>query len=583
MNKLSQILCAILVACFTLPLWAHTLNNDADDAQKRKSHYAFLEAMHKKAVNEFDSYLDLLRHAYALDSTNTAIAHHLGYALLITGNRNPQITDYALGLMKSHFSAHPDDYYENAVYGNVCNKLGRDKEALAVWEKLFEIYPNKQDVLASLAEIYAKNKNFNKAIALYDTIESREGKSANITLRKISYHMAANDSTGTVNEARALLSSAPANVDFNLLMGNVFLQYDQNDSALVYFNKAHDIDPDNGMVYLYRSDYYRVLGDTINYNQEIYNALISKSIDVEDKLEILTEYIRTELADGEPQDERIDSLFHVLIDQHPHEAAIHNLFSQYLGTISDFSGAAEQLGYVVDLDPTNAQNWKQLVLLYLLGGDYQSVLDNAPKALEFNPDNIELYQYIASAYLQIKEYDKSIETFQKAYEHCDSTDFVARSNFIAGMGDAYVAAGDTLSAYKQYEKAIEIYQGNLMAMNNYAYFLALDETDLDKAERLSATTIRYEPQNPTYLDTYAWIFFKKGEYSLALTYMKSAMTYSQEKGESPSAELHEHYGDALFMNGFHEEAVKQWELALKLDPDSELLQRKVKHKTFFFK
>lgn len=583
MNKLAQILCVILAAYFTLPLWARTDNNSGDEAMKRKSHYAFLEAMHKKAVNEYDSYLDLLRHAYALDSSNTAIAHHLGYALLITGNRNPQVNDYALQLMKSHFIAHPDDYFENAVYGNVCNKLGRDKEALTVWEKLFEIYPNKPDVLASLAEIYAKNKNFDKAIALYDTIESREGKSTHITLRKIGYRMAANDSVGTIKEAHNLVSSAPANVDFNLLMGNVFLQYAQNDSALFYFNKAHDIDPDNGMVYLYRSDYYRVLGDTVLYNQEIYNALISKTIDIEDKLEILTEYIRTQLADGKPQDERIDSLFRVLIDQHPHEAAIHNLFSQYLGTIGDYGGAAEQLGYVVDLDPTNAQNWKQLVLLFLLDEDFESVLANAPKALEFNPDNIELYQYIASAYLQIKEYDKSIETFQRAYDHCDSTDIVSRSNFVAGIGDAYVAAGDTLSAFKQYEKAIEIYQGNLMAMNNYAYFLALDESDLNKAERLSAQTIKYEPQNATYLDTYAWIFFKKGEYGLALTYMKSAMTYSQENGEKPSAELLEHYGDALFMNGFHEEAVKQWELALELNSDSEILQRKVKHKTFFFK
>ena len=119
-----------------------------------------------------------------------------------------------------------------------------------------------------------------------------------------------------------------------------------------------------------------------------------------------------------------------------------------------------------------------------------------------------------------------------------------------------------------------------MALNNYAYFLAVEGIELDKAERLSARAVKYEPENATYLDTYAWVYFKKGEYSLALTYIKAAFAYSE--GEE-SAELYEHYGDILFMNGMHEEALPNWEKALELNPDSEILQRKVTHKTFFFK
>ena len=110
--------------------------------------------------------------------------------------------------------------------------------------------------------------------------------------------------------------------------------------------------------------------------------------------------------------------------------------------------------------------------------------------------------------------------------------------------------------------------------------MAESNRDLDKAEHLSALTVKYEPENPTYLDTYAWIYFKKGEYSLALTYIRSAINYSENE---ESAELLEHYGDILFMNGFHEEAIPQWERAFELNPESEMLQKKVKHKTFFFK
>jgi tetratricopeptide (TPR) repeat protein len=211
------------------------------------------------------------------------------------------------------------------------------------------------------------------------------------------------------------------------------------------------------------------------------------------------------------------------------------------------------------------------------------VFETADKAMEYNSDNSGLYKYLASAYHQIKEYDKAIDTYNIAFAKADSTDFVELSEIIASMGDVYYSKGDTLACFAQYEKAIDYNPGNLMAMNNYAYFLAVNERDLDKAEKMSSTTVKYEPENPTFLDTYAWIFFKKGEYNLALTYMKAAIEHSEKQGEDPSAELYEHYGDALFMNGQHEQAVTYWEKALKLSPDSDLLQRKVKHKTFFFK
>ncbi len=583
MNRIAKIFCLLLVACFALSANAKKSEEADSAATKNKAQYVFLEALHKRTLGEYDSYVELLRHAYALDASNTTIAHHLGYSMLLSGSKDRNVMLRGINLMHLHFLAHPEEYYESAIYGSVCNKLGLKKEALEVWEKLFSLYPNKPDVMANLAETHADNGNFDKAIALYDTIESREGQSVPITIRKINYRMAMQDSVGCIQEAKRLLTSAPSNVDFNLLVGNVHLQFAQNDSALHYFNRAHEIEPDNGYVYLYKADYYKMQGDSVNYDLQIYNALINKNIGVEQKVDILTDYVRNELSEGVQQSERIDNLFSVLIEQHPHESEIHELYSQYLGTVKDYAGAAEQLSYVLDLEPTNAEKWQQLVLLQLLCEDFDALFASAEKAIEYNPNNTSLYKYIASAYMQIKEYDKAFDTYHTAFEKCDSTDFVERSEIVTAIGDTYAASGDTIQAFVEYEKAIDMYQGNLMAMNNYAYFLAVTDGDLNKAEKMSATTVKYEPENPTYLDTYAWVFFKKGEYALALTYMKSAMNYSELKKEAPSAELYEHLGDALFMNGHHEEAVGNWEKALELNPDSEILQRKVKHRTFFFK
>lgn len=554
-------------------------DSNAEELQ-RKSHYVFLEAMRKKAIGEFDSYYELLRYAYNLDTANTAIGYYLGYMSLVSEDNTAEKLETNLSLMRKHFDSVPEDQYESAMYGNVCNKLRRNDEALRVWSRLVGLFPSNVNFKYKLADTYAAKGNFKQAIAIYDSIEVNEGMSIPITLRKVNYHMAYNDTAGSIDEGVRLVKSAPANVDYNLFMGNMYLQFAEHDSAMLYFDKALEIDPNNGYAYLYKADYYKLTGDSVNYDKQIYNALINKNIEIDQKISVLTDYVRESLRDTIMASERAENLFSVLIDQHPHESAIHDLYSQYLVTVKDYGGAAEQLGYVLDLEPANAENWKKLMLINLMDENYEEAFKAADKALEYNPDNIELYQYIAPAYYQIEEYDKAIATYAVAMEKADTTDSELMSSLASGLGDVYFMKKDTLKAFEQYEKALEYNPGNIMAMNNYAYFLAESGQDLDKAERLSGMSVKYEPENPTYLDTYAWIYFKKGEYSLALTYMKAAIANSD--GEQ-SAELYEHYGDILFMNGFHEEALPNWEKALELNPDSEILQRKVKHKTFFFK
>lgn len=554
-------------------------DSNAEELQ-RKSHYVFLEAMRKKAIGEFDSYYELLRYAYNLDTANTAIGYYLGYMSLVSEDNTAEKLETNLSLMRKHFDSVPEDQYESAMYGNVCNKLRRNDEALRVWSRLVGLFPSNVNFKYKLADTYAAKGNFKQAIAIYDSIEVNEGMSIPITLRKVNYHMAYNDTAGSIDEGLRLVKSASANVDYNLFMGNMYLQFAEHDSAMLYFDKALEIDPNNGYAYLYKADYYKLTGDSVNYDKQIYNALINKNIEIDQKLSVLTDYVRESLRDTIMASERAENLFSVLIDQHPHESAIHDLYSQYLVTVKDYGGAAEQLGYVLDLEPANAENWKKLMLINLMDENYEEAFKAADKALEYNPDNIELYQYIAPAYYQIEEYDKAIATYAVAMEKADTTDSELMSSLASGLGDVYFMKKDTLKAFEQYEKALEYNPGNIMAMNNYAYFLAESGQDLDKAERLSGMSVKYEPENPTYLDTYAWIYFKKGEYSLALTYMKAAIANSD--GEQ-SAELYEHYGDILFMNGFHEEALPNWEKALELNPDSEILQRKVKHKTFFFK
>ena len=83
--------------------------------------------------------------------------------------------------------------------------------------------------------------------------------------------------------------------------------------------------------------------------------------------------------------------------------------------------------------------------------------------------------------------------------------------------------------YAQYEKILEIDPYHLGVLNNYAYHLATHNGDLQKAEKMSAITIREEPNNPVYLDTYGWILHMQGQDTLAMFYLNRALMNATEK------------------------------------------------------
>ena len=103
--------------------------------------------------------------------------------------------------------------------------------------------------------------------------------------------------------------------------------------------------------------------------------------------------------------------------------------------------------------------------------------------------------------------------------------------------------------------------------------------DLDRAETLSAITVRQEPANDTALDTYAWILFKKKEYTRAKEIIDRALKIEED---NPQADGLNHAGDIYYMNGDPEAALDFWTRALELDPDNALLKKKVKNKTHFY-
>lgn len=543
---------------------------------QRKAEYIFLQAQNEKMKGNFDAFHDLLAYAHKIDSSNTAISFYLGFCKIRMNNTNKTLCEEGLALMKEHFEAQPEDLYETTFYSDANMQLGHPEEALRAIKLLNEYNPNRLELQVRLAEAYSHSGDYAKSNATYDSIAAIFGDAIQITSSKIDNYMAMNDSTGALREMRGLLATAPQNDTYNIAMSGLFQHYGMNDSALYYLDRAQEIAPDNGYVYLARAEYYNMAGDSVAYEQQIYNALTAEQLDVDSKLGVLLGYIREQLA-KEDTTQRINNLFTVLIQQHPHEAKIHQLYSEYFFTKKDYKNAIEQLGYSLDVNPTDADGWRNMVILNMMDDNYPDAVKASEKALEYNPDNLDLYGYVAGCYHQMKEYGKAIETYEKILTLTDSTDLERRAEIITGMGDTYSEFNDTIKAIECYERALELNPTNSGALNNYAYYLAQRGENLDRAERMAAMAIKDDPDNANFIDTYAWVYFAKKDYTKALLYIKSAI----EKDEDNH--LLEHYGDILWFNDEKEQAIEQWTKALEEDKDNELLQRKVKDKTYYEK
>jgi tetratricopeptide (TPR) repeat protein len=80
-----------------------------------------------------------------------------------------------------------------------------------------------------------------------------------------------------------------------------------------------------------------------------------------------------------------------------------------------------------------------------------------------------------------------------------------------------------------------------------------------------------EPDNATYIDTYAWIYFVQGNYVWAKMYIERALS----KDKTHNSELIDHYGDILFLSGDKEKAVEQWIKAREAGKKGDTLDKKI--------
>lgn len=587
-----MVVAAVMAAAIPFAGWAK--KSDAErERDRRKADYIFMEAQKYQLLDQTDAYYELIDAAYQLNPDDPYIGKEYAVRLFFMPADSASIienADEALALNRRYIDLHPDDSnsgmrYINLLATELSESADSSRSAFLTDElrnTLELVYNHASDrtvVGATYATFLANNGEIQKAIDVIRRVEDEEGgANANTTLRKMQYYLMDGDTTAVIAEGKALLRSNPASLEYNILMGNVYQQLLMPDSALMMFNRSIELDPTSGLAYYSRANYYMMQGDSAAYDNEVIRAVSLPDLDVEPKLEIFRDYLSKHYTDS-LYAATIDSTFKSLIDQYPHEPGVRDFYAQYLTSQQQYAPAAEQLSYLLDMNPDHRDSWLMLSRLYYASGQQPQALDAVENGLRYFPDNIDLYKMGAGIALELDRPDEANGYLDRAMPYVGDADPETLSELLSTKGDVFYKTDQPDSAFVYYEKALVANPDNSMAKNNCAYHLAVSERDLDRALKLAEEAVAAEPENVTTLDTYAWVLFKLKEYAKAREVIDQVLELDTEGN---SAEMLEHAGDIYFMTGDPEEALSFWQQALKLDPDNKLLRRKVKHKTFFF-
>ena len=155
---------------------------------------------------------------------------------------------------------------------------------------------------------------------------------------------------------------------------------------------------------------------------------------------------------------------------------------------------------------------------------------DAEEALLIFPEQALFNLFYAMGAMQKQEYAKARKKLREGLKYVGEN-INLKGQFYAYLGDVEHSLKNTEEAFKSYEKALAIDENNVVVLNNYSYYLSLENKDLPKAEKMISKCVELEPGNSTYLDTYAWVLFKRGRFFEAKYMIERAMDNGGDKSD----------------------------------------------------
>lgn len=560
MNRLRDILLVALLLLATLlvstPTASARVRTTLPDTLSRS--YRHTEAVKRLAIYRDTTEARRLWHEIiAEDSTYAPALYYL------SNIENDSITE----IRYAHRAFAKDStnkwYTEN--YALKLIDAGLYTRAIPIYRRLMRLDPKNVQPYHALAVIYGGSGMPYSAISVLDSAELRIGYNHYLAEIKQQLLLETHQYDKAIELGIKRSEEFPYDIGARTMLAIAYDIAKRDSLAEATYEEVYRLDTTNVKSLITIVDYHRSRNNVdkmLRYEGYIVRC---NGLSVSDKIKRVESYISNDKVYAKNY-LRIGSIIQLLAIEHPNNREVVNLYAHHLIAGGEAQMALDYLRGHLRSDDTTAED-----CIYLLGLEQylereDLLAEDLKWSLERFPDNLNLTVFLAYQQADTGDYKGAIKTYKQGIK--SATEDKVRSELWGYIGDTYHQMGDSKAAFSAYRKALGFDADNILVLNNYAYFLSLEDRDLEEALRMSARAIALEPNNATYIDTYAWILHRLGRNEEAKQYMRQALSLSSQR----DASLLAHYGDILWALGEEFMAETYWQKAVERGYDKDEME-----------
>lgn len=467
--------------------------------------------------------------------------------------------------------------YFYLLAANIYNNLAKFDKAAHVYETMINKIKGTDEYLYELAAVYQYANKPEEAIKAYNRAEAVMGINEVSSIQKLRLYFELGKTKEGISEGEKLINAFPNDERYVMGFADVLNQKGHRELAITYLEKFTRDNEEDSNSKMLLAGFYRDTKQEEKARVLLLEIFDDPAIEPESKVIVLGAY-NTELNQNKTDSSKEAfalKLYQKLSAAYPDDANVHISGGDlYLATGKNREAVREYMK-AIELDEVNFEVWQNLLYLETKLEQYDNVVKHAEEALEVFPNQGMLHYFNGFAHLRKRNFSESAVSFEQAKKLSSSnTSLVGEINSM--LGDAYNALKQYDKSDQAYEASLAINPNNDVVLNNYSYYLALRKENLEKAEKMSSDLIKSNPDNPTYLDTHAWVLFAREKYKEAKKVMERAIG----TGKANSTHF-EHYGDILYRLGDVEGAVAQWEKARGSNANNETLNKKIANRQIY--
>ena len=487
------------------------------------------------------------------DPSNDAAMYYLG---LIAVYEND--IELAETYMMSAVSLDPANFWYRHRLAKLYAITDRQELAVDMYEKLLKDFPKEHDVYFELVEMYAAQEEYEKALETIDEIEEVVGVTESLAmyrfniLRVMERYEEAYESLRKYNSRYSSPYVLTTLADYEMSMYN-------DSTALAYYDEALSLMSDYGPALLGKAETYRVTRKYEQYFAVLNEYMSNEAIPMEPK----ADYLKAVIQRVDPKFIRsfrsnMDDAVMKTVEAHPKDSIALNTAGVYFYSTDRRDEAETFFKENYETYPKSFAANADYVEYLMYTGRWEDLSRVGRQAYEHLPKEIVFLEMASMGDYNLGDYEKVLDVCNEVLTVAAADSAKVLSAW-STMGDVYHQLGESKKSYKAYEKALKINPGYVYVLNNYAYYLSEEGKKLKKAHDMSYRTVIAEPDNATYLDTFAWILHLRGMDESAKLFFKKAMLY----GGKDSAVILDHYAEVLYALKEYDVAFIYWNMALQ--------------------